>query len=233
MRMRRPASSEAVLATFERDGMGVFLPLGRSALLARLGGGDRARRELARLLREGSLRAAASRVYYPPERRESRFFGTLDATPDAAAVGRAFAAERGWQSTIGQSAAENAIGLSTQVPARALVAADGCPGRLRIYGGATLIEPAPSWIFAFGEVARLLIQGTRHWERDGAFSFPPSTDWDEDGMTVEEVARDIARRARPAFAKGLRADVDRLPPPYADLAAAILDLTAAPPAPAP
>ena len=81
--------------------------------------------------------------------------------------------------------------------------------------------------------ARLLIQGTRRWARDGAFSFPPATEWALEVRTVEEVARDIARRARPAFVEGLRADVDRLPSPFADLAARILDLAAAPPAPAP
>ena len=178
------------------------------------------------------LRAAASRVYYPPERFETRY-GTNDATPDPAAVGRAFAVERGWRSTIGRSAAENALGLCNQIPVRAIVAADGCPGRLRIYGGATLLEPAPAWIFAYGENARLLIQGTRRWARDGAFSFPPATEWALEVRTVEEVARDIARSARPAFVEALRADVDRLPSPFADLAARILDLAAAPPAPAP
>lgn len=211
----------ALRALFERDAYGVHLPIGRSEVLAHLGEGSTGKRALTRLLRDRVLRVAANRVYYLSEQRQSPR-GAYWVQPNADAVGRVFARERGWALAVGQSVAENAIGLSTQVPARSVIAADGCQRTLSIYGGQTIINPAPAWLFEFGEAAQLLIQGTRCWERDGTFSFPRETDWDEHGMTIDDVAQMIALRSRPTFRESLEQDVPRLPEPYAALAKAIL-----------
>lgn len=214
-------SPNSIVGLFKRDGLGILLPAGRSEVLSYLGEGSAGRLTLARLLKDRVLRLAAGRVYYLPEQRQSPR-GTYCVKPSGESVGQAYARERGWRTAVGRSTAENAVGLSTQVPARSIIAADGCAQRILIYEEKTIIEPAPSWIFRFGEASKLLIQGTRRWEVDGGFCFPPETDWDEAGMTIAEVALSIARRSRAAFSDSLRRDVPDLPEPYATLAKAIL-----------
>lgn len=206
---------------FERGQDGTLLPLGRSVVLACLGDDARGRRELAGLLRAGTLRVAANRVYYWPEARSTRF-GVRVSMPRPAEVARVFAEERGWRTAVGQSVAENELGLSTQVPARHVVAMDGCDGRLALNGFRIIAEPAPAWVFDQGEAGRLLVQGTRRWAYGDRFRFPPAADWEGEGMGVEDVAAMVASRARPWFLEGLARDAGALPSPYRGLAEAIL-----------
>lgn len=205
---------------FDRRG-GDVPAVTREAALAWLGDGPEARRELARRMRSRELLAAAPGVLYRPARRRSRFGGWIQ-TPTPQDVAKAHAFRRGWRLAPGQSWAENALGLSTQVPGRLLLAADGCTGTSFLYRGRILLEPAPDWVFGFGEAASLLIQGTRRRQRDRGFLWPCATDWDEKGMSTGQVAAGIACRATPAFRAGLLADLPRMPAPYRMLARAVI-----------
>ena len=195
--------------------------VGRKAAEAWLGANARTR--LAAMLRSREIRIAAPRVYFRSVLHANVLCGPHWLVPSPRAVASAFCAERGWRMAPGQTAAENGMGLSTQVPAKHLVAADGCRERMFLYGGRILVEPGPELAFHRSPAAALLIQATRSWQRGRSFSFPPvSTQWSERRRTVRQVAGSIASRAMPSLIRDLETALAEIPQPYRRLAGEII-----------
>jgi len=95
---------------------------------------------LSRLARRGSLMRAGRGIYVRPIEGK---FGTRP--PTAATLVRMMGQQRGETITVHGAAAANALGLTTQVPAREIYLTSGRSRRLKV--GAQLIElrHAPSW----------------------------------------------------------------------------------------
>lgn len=110
---------------------------------------------LSRLVRRGSLLRAGRGIYVLPV--ESRF-GTR--APSAVKMVEGLANQRG-ETIVSHGAAANALGLTTQVPMRAVYLTSGPSRRLKL--GAQMVEfrHAPVWQLIFpgraaGEVVRAL-----------------------------------------------------------------------------
>jgi hypothetical protein len=200
---------------------GIPPAVGRSTALNWLGGGEPARRRLADMLRSRELQIAMCRVLYRPSMRTVRF-GTYLAVPSPQSVCQAYALERGWRMAPGCCQAQNDIGLSTQVPARLIVAMQGCHETVLVYGGRILLEPAPDWVFGFGPAAVLLIQGTRLHCRENRFQWPYASGWDTRPMSMRQAVRTIASRLMPLAISSLQQDAPRMPHPYRGLARQVI-----------
>jgi hypothetical protein len=82
---------------------------------------------LSRLVRRGVLQRIGRGLYHYP--RRSPRLGDLAPTPDA--VARAYARKTGCTLQVSGAQAANALGLSTQVPARTTFVTDGATRQLR------------------------------------------------------------------------------------------------------
>jgi hypothetical protein len=83
---------------------------------------------LSRLVRRGVLQRIGRGLYHYPKR--SPRLGDLAPTPDA--VARAYARKTGSRLQVSGAQAANALGLSTQVPARTTFVTDGATRQLRV-----------------------------------------------------------------------------------------------------
>jgi hypothetical protein len=83
---------------------------------------------LSRLVRQGALQRIGRGLYHYPKR--SPRLGDLAPAPDA--VARAYARKTGSTLQVSGAQAANALGLSTQVPARTTFITDGATHQLRI-----------------------------------------------------------------------------------------------------
>jgi Family of unknown function (DUF6088) len=134
---------------------GVFTPsdfldvAGRSAI-------DQA---LSRLTKSGQLRRLARGLYDFPKVHPK--LGPLSPTPDD--VAQALARETGSQVQIAGARAANALGLSTQVPAKSTYLTDG-PSRRVVLGKRVvdLRHASPKHLIAPGSAAGTVIQALRH-----------------------------------------------------------------------
>jgi hypothetical protein len=89
---------------------------------------------LHRLVRENTIRRLIRGLYYVP--KLSPFLGQ-ELTPDMDAIAQALARKFGWRIQPSGAIAENLLGLSTQVPAKAVYLSDG-PSRTYRIGNTTL-----------------------------------------------------------------------------------------------
>jgi hypothetical protein len=134
---------------------GVFTPsdfldvAGRSAI-------DQA---LSRLAKGGQLRRLARGLYDFPKVHPK--LGPLSPTPDD--VAQALARETGSQVQIAGARAANALGLSTQVPAKSTYLTDG-PSRRVVLGKRVvdLRHASPKHLIAPGSPAGTVVQALRH-----------------------------------------------------------------------
>jgi hypothetical protein len=134
---------------------GVFTPsdfldiAGRSAI-------DQA---LSRLAKSGQLRRLARGLYDFPKVHPK--LGPLSPTPDD--VAQALARETGSQVQIAGARAANALGLSTQVPAKSTYLTDG-PSRRVVLGKRVvdLRHASPKHLIAPGSPAGTVVQALRH-----------------------------------------------------------------------
>ena len=175
------------------------------------------RAALLDLLRGDDYRILTARTYCRNHERPSRFSSTpqmvLPSLPD---VVDAFCRERGLRYATGQVTAENALGMSTQVPAILVVALEGCQKSFSAFRQRILFEPAPDLVFEMSGASAMLVQATRRFERDGKFHFPHG-DF-ERHAGIMKVARRMARFVRPSFVSHLRQDLPKLPKPWKKLA---------------
>lgn len=114
---------------------------------------------LSRLAKRGKLRRLARGLYDYPKVHPK--LGPLSPTPDH--VARALARETGSRAQIAGAHAANALGLSTQVPAKSLYLTDG-PSR-RIVLGKRVVDlrhTSPKHLIAPGSPAGTVVQALRH-----------------------------------------------------------------------
>ncbi len=114
---------------------------------------------LSRLVKSGKLRRLAQGLYDFPKVHPK--LGPLSPAPDD--VARAMARETGSRVQIAGAQAANALGLSTQVPARNTYLTDG-PSR-RVVLGKRVIDvrhASPKHLIAPGSAAGTVVQALRH-----------------------------------------------------------------------
>jgi hypothetical protein len=118
---------------------------------------------LSRLVRRGHLRRLAQGVYDFPKVHPR--LGTL--SPDPAVVAKALARKTGSRLQVSGAQAANALGMTTQVPARIVFLTDGPAKRIRI-GNQTieLRHVSPRNMTGAGKTSGAVIQALRHLGRD-------------------------------------------------------------------
>lgn len=114
---------------------------------------------LSRLAKGGQLRRLARGLYDFPKLHPK--LGPLSPTPDN--VAQALARETGSQVQIAGARAANALGLSTQVPAKSTYLTDG-PSRRVVLGKRVvdLRHASPKHLIAPGSPAGTVVQALRH-----------------------------------------------------------------------
>lgn len=114
---------------------------------------------LSRLVKNGKLRRLARGLYDFPKVHPK--LGLLSPTPDD--VAHALARETGSQVQISGARAANALGLTTQVPARSTYLTDG-PSRRVVLGKRVvdLRHASPKHLIAPGSAAGTVVQALRH-----------------------------------------------------------------------
>lgn len=114
---------------------------------------------LSRLAKNGKLRRLARGLYDFPKVHPQ--LGPLSPTPDD--VAQALARETGSQVQIAGARAANALGLSTQVPAKSTYLTDG-PSRRVVLGKRVvdLRHASPKHLIAPGSAAGTVVQALRH-----------------------------------------------------------------------
>lgn len=114
---------------------------------------------LSRLAKNGKLRRLARGLYDFPKVHPQ--FGLLSPTPDD--VAQALARQTGSQVQIAGARAANALGLSTQVPAKSTYLTDG-PSRRVVLGERVvdLRHASPKHLIAPGSAAGTVVQALRH-----------------------------------------------------------------------
>ncbi len=114
---------------------------------------------LSRLVKNGKLRRLARGLYDFPKMHPQ--LGPLSPAPDD--VAQALARETGSQVQIAGARAANALGLSTQVPAKSSYLTDG-PSRRVVLGKRVvdLRHASPKHLIAPGSAAGTVVQALRH-----------------------------------------------------------------------
>ncbi len=114
---------------------------------------------LSRLVKSGKLRRLARGLYDFPKVHPK--LGPLSPAPDG--VAQALARETGSQVQIAGARAANALGLSTQVPAKSTYLTDG-PSRRVVLGKRVvdLRHASPKHLIAPGSPAGTVVQALRH-----------------------------------------------------------------------
>jgi hypothetical protein len=114
---------------------------------------------LSRLAKNGKLRRLARGLYDFPKVHPQ--LGALSPTPDD--VAKALARETGSQVQIAGARAANALGLSTQVPAKSTYLTNG-PSRRVVLGKRVvdLRHASPKHLIAPGSAAGTVVQALRH-----------------------------------------------------------------------
>lgn len=114
---------------------------------------------LSRLVKGGKLRRLARGLYDFPKVHPT--LGQLSPAPDD--VAQALARETGSQVQIAGACAANALGLSTQVPAKSIYLTDG-PSRRVVLGKRVvdLRHASPKHLIAPGSPAGTVVQALRH-----------------------------------------------------------------------
>jgi hypothetical protein len=152
---------------------------------------DAVDKALSRLQAKGQIRRLDRGIYDYP--RTSRRTGHVSPDPDQ--VARSLAAKAHARVHRSGAFTANALGLSTQVPAKAVYVTDG-PGR-RVSAGATTVvlkSAAPRNLVGAGTVSGDVFQALRHLGRNGV-----------DDRTVAT----LRRRLSPADKKQLARDADQ------------------------
>jgi len=115
-----------------------------------LASSDATRKALSRLRKKGTIRSACRGIYDYPK------YSTLlktELSPDMDQVAHAIARKHSWNIMISGNAALNALGLSTQVPAKIIYFSNG-PNREYLIGNQTLTfqkKPLKETVFKYRE----------------------------------------------------------------------------------
>ncbi len=129
-----------------------------------LGGRAAVDQALSRLARRGDIRRLGRGLYDYP--RVSPRLGALAPRPDAPA--RAVARRTNSRLQVSGAQAANALGLSTQVPARLVYLTDGATGSLQV-GNQTIVfrHASPQRLLGTGTPVGTVLQALRYLGRNG------------------------------------------------------------------
>lgn len=168
-----------------------------------LGGRAAVDQALSRLTRRGTIRRVGRGIYDYP--KVSPRLGPLSPRPDV--VARAVARRTDSRLQISGAQAANALGLSTQVPARLTYLTDGSTRRVQV-GAQTIVlrHAAPRHMIAAGTPAGTVLQALRYLG-------PGRVDRrviDRVAGRLSDADRALLRRALPGVADWLRPAVDRI-----------------------
>lgn len=156
MKMIAASVSDRVMKRVRASGRGsVFTPSDFLTVAAR----SSVDQALSRLVKGGQLRRLARGLYDFPKLHPK--LGPLSPAPDH--VAQALARETGSQVQIAGARAANALGLSTQVPAKSIYLTDG-PSR-RVVLGKRIVDlrhASPKHLIAPGSPAGTVVQALRH-----------------------------------------------------------------------
>jgi hypothetical protein len=156
MKMIAASVSDRVMKRVRASGRGsVFTPSDFLTVAAR----SSVDQALSRLVKGGQLRRLARGLYDFPKLHLK--LGPLSPAPDD--VAQALARETGSQVQIAGARAANALGLSTQVPAKSIYLTDG-PSR-RVVLGKRVVDlrlASPKHLIAPGSPAGTVVQALRH-----------------------------------------------------------------------
>ncbi len=166
-----------------------------------LGLGSRAALDqtLSRLVKQGGIRRLAPGLYHYP-RSNPKLGGVINPLPDA--VAKAVARKTGNRVIPSEAMAANIMGLSTQVPTKAIYLIDGQPKKIR-FGSQTIIfrTAAPRTMAVSGRVSAIIFQALRYLGRDGA------TD-----TVVRQLRRSLSPKDRQALEKDIGHAVEWMKP---------------------
>ena len=156
MKPRLLTASDRILKRAQGSGRGsVFTPSDFVDIASRAS----VDQSLSRLVKAGKLRRLARGLYDFPKLHAR--LGALAPSPDV--VAQALARETGSVIQIAGARAANALGLSTQVPAKTTYLTDGPPRRVVL--GKRIIDlrhAAPKHLVAPGSAAGTVVQALRH-----------------------------------------------------------------------
>lgn len=153
--------TDQILRRIQRRGRGaVFIPKD----FLDLGGRAAVDQSLSRLARRGVIRRVGRGIYDYPQ--VSPRLGVLSPRPDV--VARAAARRTDSRLQVSGAQAANALGVSTQVPARLTYLTDGASRHLQV-GGQTITfrHAAPRRLVGAGTTTGLVLQALRYLGRDG------------------------------------------------------------------
>ncbi len=159
-----------------------FMDLGNRAAL------DQA---LSRLVRQKVIRRLAPGLYHYP-RINPKLGGVINPLPDA--VAKAVARKTGNRIIPSGAIAANVLGLSTQVPTKAIYLINGQPRKV-CFGSQTIVfrSAAPRTMAVSGRVSAIVFQALRHLGRDSM------TD-----SVVRQLRRSLSRKDRQTLRKDIR-----------------------------
>ena len=167
-----------------------FLDLGTRAAL------DQA---LSRLVKQGAIRRLAPGLYHYP-RSNPKLGGVIPPLPDD--VARAVARKTGNRIIPSGAIAANILGLSTQVPTKAIYLIDGQPKKVR-YGSQTIIfrSAAPRTMIVSGRVSAIIFQALRYLGQEGVT-----------GSVSRQLRRSLSPKDKQALEKDIHHAVEWMKP---------------------
>ncbi|MFL5386886.1 MAG: DUF6088 family protein [Longimicrobiaceae bacterium] len=145
---------------------------------------------LSRLVKQGLLRRLARGVYSYP--RMSRRLGALTPSPDVIAT--ALVNSRHCRIQVSGARAANELGLTTQVPAKAVYLTDGPARAVRVGRQEIRLKHVPSTrLVAAGTKAGMVLEALRHLGPD------------VDPRTIKRLGTQLSRRDKQTLNQNLRA----------------------------
>lgn len=153
---------------------------------------------LSRLVKQGTIRRLAPGLYHYP--RTSPKLGVISPLPDA--VAQAVARKAGNRIIPSGAMAANALGLSTQVPAKAIYLIDGQPKKVR-YGSQTIMfrTAATRTMAVSGRVSAIVFQALRYLGKEAV------TD-----AVMRQLRRSLSPKDKRALEKDIRHAVEWMKP---------------------
>lgn len=154
---------------------------------------------LSRLVRQELIRRLVPGIYHYP-RINQKLGGVINPLPDA--VARAVARKTGNRIIPSGATAANILGLSTQVPTKAVYLINGQPRKVS-YGPHTIVfrSAASRTMAVSGRVSAIVFQALRYLGKDGVTS-----------SAVRQLRRSLSRKDKRTLKKDIRFAVEWMKP---------------------
>jgi hypothetical protein len=153
---------------------------------------------LSRLVKHGTIRRLAPGLYHYP--RISSKLGVIPPLPDA--VAQAVARKTGNRVIPSGAMAANALGLSTQVPAKAIYLIDAQPKTIR-YGSQTIVfrTAATKTMAVSGRVSAIVFQALRYLGKEAV-----------DDAVIRQLRRSLSPKDKQTLENDIRYAVEWMKP---------------------